>query len=66
MLPTGLTTQLVNNAPAPGHHRGLAAEWTMVQLRDAAQRTTDRIHELIRITGTEVRLLTSPHTGHLR
>ena len=32
--------------------RGYAADWTMEQLRDAAQRIADRIDELIFGTGT--------------
>ena len=55
MLPTSLTKRLVNHAPS--HYssditEGYAADWTMEQLRDAAQRIADRIDELIFGTGT--------------
>ncbi len=51
MLPTGLTKRLVNHAPSQDITEGYAADWTMAQLRDAAQRIADRIDELIRGTG---------------
>ena len=46
MLPTSLTKRLVNHAPPPDVTQGYAADWTMEQLRDAAQRIADRIDEL--------------------
>ncbi|MDE0208974.1 MAG: hypothetical protein OXJ64_03740, partial [Boseongicola sp.] len=48
MLPTSLTKRLVNHAPPPDVTQGYAADWTMEQLRDAAQRIADRIDDLIR------------------
>ena len=50
MLPTSLTKRLVNHAPPPDVTQGYAADWTMEQLRDAAQRIADRIDELARRT----------------
>ena len=51
MLPTSLTKRLVNHAPSQDITEGYAADWTMAQLRDAAQRIADRIDELIHDTG---------------
>ena len=51
MLPTSLTKRLVNHAPSQDITEGYAADWTMEQLRDAAQRIADRIDELIHGTG---------------
>ena len=51
MLPTSLTKRLVNHAPPPDVTQGYAADWTMEQLRDAAQGIADRIDELIRGAG---------------
>ena len=51
MLPTSLTKRLVNHAPSRDITEGYAADWTMDQQRDAAQRIADRIDELIRGTG---------------
>ena len=51
MLPTSLTKRLVNHAPSQDITEGYAADWTMEQLRTAAQRIADRIDELIRGTG---------------
>ena len=48
MLPTSLTKRLVNHAPSQDITEGYTAEWTMAQLRDAAQRIADRIDELTR------------------
>ena len=47
MLPTSLTKRLVNHAPSQDITEGYAADWTMAQLRHAAQRIADRIDELI-------------------
>ena len=47
MLPTSLTKRLVNHARPQDVTEGYAADWTMAQLRDAAQRVADRIDELI-------------------
>ena len=46
MLPTSLTKRLVNHAPSQDITEGYAADWTMEQLRIAAQRIADRIDEL--------------------
>ena len=51
MLPTSLTKRLVNHAPSQDITEGYAADWTMKQLRDAAQRIADRIDELTIGTG---------------
>ena len=51
MLPTSLTKRLVNHAPSQDITEGYAADWTMAQLRDAAQRIADRIDELTLGTG---------------
>ena len=46
-------SQLANHAPSQDISEGYAADWTMAQLHDAAQRIADRIDELVRVTGTE-------------
>ena len=48
MLPVSLTKRLVNHAKPQDVTEGYAADWTMEQLRTAAQRVADRIDELIR------------------
>ncbi len=48
MLPASLTKRLVNHARPRDVTEGYAADWTMEQLRDAAQRISDRIDALIR------------------
>ena len=47
MLPTSLTKRLVNHARPQDVTEGYASDWTMQQLRDAAQRIADRIDRLI-------------------
>ena len=47
MLPTNLTKRLVNHARPQDVTEGYAADWTMEQLRESAQRIADRIDELI-------------------
>ena len=47
MLPTSLTKRLVNHARPQDVTEGYAADWTTVQLRDAAQKIADRIDQLI-------------------
>ena len=59
MLPTSLTKRLVNHAPPQDVTEGYAADWTMEQLRTAAQRVADRIDELIR-GGVPTPEVTSP------
>ena len=51
MLPPSLTKRLVNHSRPQDVTEGYAADWTMEQLRDAAQRIADRIDELIRAGG---------------
>ena len=51
MLPISLTKRLVNHTPSQDITEGYAADWTMEQLRTAAQRIADRIDELIHGTG---------------
>ena len=48
ILPVSLTKRLVNHARPQDVTEGYAADWTMEQLRGAAQRVADRIDELIR------------------
>ena len=48
---TSLTKRLVNHAPSQDITEGYAADWTMEQPRDAAQRIADRIAELTLGTG---------------
>ena len=48
MLPASLTKRLVNHSRPQDVTEGYAADWTMEQLRDAAQRIADKIDELIR------------------
>ena len=47
MLPNSLTKRLVNHARPSDVTEGYAADWTMGQLRESAQRVADRIDELI-------------------
>ena len=48
MLPRSLTMRLVNHArPPPDVTEGYAADWTVEQLREPAQRMADRIDELM-------------------
>ena len=47
MLPRSLTKRLVNHARPPDVTEGYAADWTVEQLREPAQRVADRIDELI-------------------
>ena len=54
MLPVSLTKRLVNHTRPQDVTEGYAADWTMEQLRAAAQRVADRIDELIR-AGVPVR-----------
>ena len=46
MLPRSLTKRLVNHARPGDVTEGYAADWTVEQLRDPAQRIADRIDEL--------------------
>ncbi len=47
MLPPSLTKRLVNHSRPQDVTEGYAADWTMKQLRDPAQRIADRIDSLI-------------------
>ena len=51
MLPRSLTKRLVNHARTQDVTDGYAADWTVEQLREPAQRIADRIDEL---SGTDV------------
>ena len=46
MLPRSLTKRLVNHARPSDVTEGYAADWTVDQLREPAQRIADRIDEL--------------------
>ena len=48
MLPASLAKQLVSHARPKDVTEGSAADWTMEQLRDAAQRIADKIDETIK------------------
>ena len=48
MLPRSLTKRLVNHARPPDVTEGYAADWTVEQLREPAQRVADRIDQLMR------------------
>ena len=47
MLPRSLTKRLVNHARPSDVTEGYAADWTVEQLREPAQRVADRIDELL-------------------
>ena len=47
LLPHALTRRLVNHAPASDITEGYAADWTVGQLREPAQRIADRIETLM-------------------
>ena len=47
MLPRSLTKRLVNHARPSDVTKGYAADWTVGQLREPAQRVADRIDEMI-------------------
>ena len=49
MLPSALTKRLVNHARPNDVTEGYAADWTVRQLREPAQRIADRIEALTRI-----------------
>ncbi len=48
MLPSTLTKRLVNHARPNDVTEGCAADWTVAQLREPAQRIADRIETLMR------------------
>ena len=47
LLPRSLTKRLVNHARSDDVTEGYAADWTVEQLREPAQRIADRIDELM-------------------
>ena len=47
MLPRSLTKRLVNHARPGDVTEGYAADWTVEQLREPAQRIADRVDDLI-------------------
>ena len=53
MLPRSLTKRLVNHARPSDVTEGYAADWTVEQLREPAQRVADRIDELMGIVVRE-------------
>ena len=50
MLPSSLTKRLLNHAPPNDITESYAADWTIGQLRDPAQRIADRIEALMNAT----------------
>ena len=52
MLPSALTKRLVNHARPNDVTEGYAADWTVGQLREPAQRTADRIEALMNVDVT--------------
>ncbi len=52
MLPRSLTKRLVNHARPSDVTEGYAADWTVEQLLEPAQRVADRIDELMAVHGT--------------
>ena len=48
-LPRSLTNRLVNHARPGDVTEGHAADWTVEQLREPAQRVADRIDELMNV-----------------
>ena len=48
MLPSALTKRLVNHARPNDVTEGYAADWTVGQLREPAQRIADRIEALMK------------------
>ena len=53
MLPRSLTKRLVNHARSSDVTEGYAAEWTIGQLREPAQRIADRIEVLMNDSGAD-------------
>ena len=49
MLSRSLTKRLVNHARDDDITEGYAADWTVEQLREPAQRVADRIDELMKL-----------------
>ena len=53
LLPRSLTKRLVNHARGSDVTEGYAADWTVEQLREPAQRVADRIDELRRVDSVQ-------------
>ena len=51
LLPSSLSSRLLNRAPIGGLAAGHPADWTIDQLREPAQRIADRIEALTNVTG---------------
>jgi len=51
LLPHSLTKRLANHAPPSDVTEGYAADWTIGQLREPAQRIADRIEALMMSEG---------------
>ena len=71
MLPRSLTKRLVNHARSSDITEGYAAEWTVGQLREPAQRIADRIEALMNARGADtaepaLQLLAYPWGGRVR
>ena len=68
LLPPSLTKRLVNHAPPSDVTEGYAADWTIGQLRESAQRIADRIEALMNGRGRARRLsrLVRPPRGASR
>ena len=47
LLPSSLTSRLLNRAPISGLAAGHPDDWTIEQLRAPAQKISDRIHHLM-------------------
>ena len=54
MLPPSLTKRLVNHARPNDMTQGYAADWTIAQLREPAQKIADRIETLMRSAASSV------------
>ena len=56
MLPSALTKRLVNHARPNDVTEGYAADWTVRQLREPAQRIADRIEALTAMPSMTMRI----------
>ncbi len=65
MLPRPLTKRLVNHARDDDITEGYAADWTVEQLREPAQRVADRIEALMDSTAPVVGIRQSEAAQHL-
>ena len=62
MLPPSLTRRLVNHAPPQDITQSYAADWTIEQLREPAQRIADRIQTLMEGNDAEPAAQAAPQT----